>query len=186
MTSHISHHNQDYLLEYMQDTNPTDLKIGQRKAVYYDFLENGYPCNITLPAEDNRPARRYNSVETAFLAWKTTDDTVRKILETMTADEALDYFAAHRPDLREDFNHISKIYEIQKFLIIQKFSSNNIPLVAMLLETKQEMLMTNGSGTDYEAFLMGHDKRRQKGYRLTGVIAEEIRSTYQAFDLLAA
>ena len=98
------------------------------------FLSNFYPCDITLPAEGNLPELDFNSVENAYMAWKTIDLSQRLFLQSISAKEAKEYSVEGNIQLRDDYSDEGRL-QIMQILLQQKFSDKNIELKKMLIET---------------------------------------------------
>lgn len=113
------------------------------------FLSNFYPCDVTLPAEDVKqkdgsisslPAMKFTSTETAYMAWKTTNLSVRKKIQNLSPADAKELTHSDDFILRDDYSDDGRIHTML-ILVEQKFSKENSNLRTMLLETDNKTII---------------------------------------------
>lgn len=125
---------------------PVETKQGiENRSIIYQYrgdnrwLSNFWPCQVILPAEKDLPAMIFDNVEKAYMAWKTTDQSVRDKIQTMTPGDAKKL--SHSPEFkyREPYSDDMRI-EIMENLVGQKFGMGNPLLMEKLIETKKDLL----------------------------------------------
>ncbi len=144
------------------------------------FLSNFYPCEVTLPAEDilcddgtviALPALDFSSTELAYMAWKTTDLSVRLDIQNMSPAQAKKL--THEDDfiLRPDYSNDGRIYTMLT-VVEQKFSKRNEHLRQLLLETDDATLI---EGNVWDDDFFGLDLKTGEGKNYLGKILMYVR-----------
>ena len=154
----------------------TKTALETRKIIYQyqndnRWLSNFWPCRIFLPRERNLPMMIFDNVEKAYMAWKTTDQSVREKIKDMTPGDAKKF--SHSPEFvyREPYTDQMRI-EIMENLIEQKFGTANPLLMQMLTETKDALLIEGNLHSDT---FFGMDLNSGYGLNHLGRIQMKIR-----------
>jgi len=98
------------------------------------FLSNFESCSVILPAEANLPEMDFDSVENAYMAWKTLDYEQRLHMQAMSASEVKNYSIDGKISLRSDYSDEGRL-QIMEQLLRQKFSDKNPELKQKLIDT---------------------------------------------------
>lgn len=163
---------------------PVETKQGiENRSIIYQYrgenrwLSNFWPCLITLPAEGDLPQMEFDNVEKAYMAWKTTDQTIRTQIQTISPGDAKKL--SHTPDFpyRTPYTDAMRI-EIMESLIEQKFSIRNPELLDKLLETKNDIL---AEGNIHGDNFFGIDLNEGYGLNHLGRIQMRVRQKRLAF-----
>ena len=111
------------------------------------FLSNFAPASVVLRDEDGLPDVRFNNIETAYVAWKTLDYSLREHISKMKPAQAKQFSHAPEFPLRPDFTDDNRI-AIMHRLLRQKFSRRNFDLMQQLMETKDALLIEGNTWGD--------------------------------------
>ncbi|MCP5405201.1 MAG: NADAR family protein [Pseudomonadaceae bacterium] len=123
----------------------------------YRFLSNFYRAHVFLPAESvllqgrkkhlNLPHMTFNSVENAYMAWKSPDVAVRQQIKDMSPHAAKElsqteeFVAAHRADYSDEARITTML-----MLVRQKFlSPENAALADMFLQRAASATLIEGT-----------------------------------------
>ena len=155
----------------------TKTGIEQRHIIYQyrgdnHWLSNFWPCNVVLPAEsDALPAMSFDNVENAYMAWKTTDQSVRVKIQGMTPGDAKKF--SHTADfpLRNPYTDDMRI-KIMAELVEQKFSVMNPEMLGKLLATEDALLI---EGNLHHDTFFGVDLEKGCGQNQLGRIQMKVR-----------
>ena len=154
----------------------TKTELETRKIIYQyrndnQWLSNFWPCKIILPREGDLPAMIFNNVENAYMAWKTTDQSVREKIQAMTPGQAKKF--SHSPEFvyRDPYTDDMRV-QIMENLVGQKFGMGNPSLMDMLLETKDALL---AEGNLHGDTFFGIDLDKGYGLNHLGRIQMKIR-----------
>lgn len=119
--------------------------IEQRRIIYQYrgdnyWLSNFWPCQVVLPREGDLPAMIFQTVENAYMAWKTTDMKLRFEIKNMTPGKAKQKTHVAGFPLREPYTDDMRL-KIMEELVEQKFSLLNAVTLQKLLETDDALLI---------------------------------------------
>lgn len=142
------------------------------------FLSNFYPCNVTLPAEPehNLPEMEFSSVENAYMAWKTTEGTIRKIIQSLTPKEAKELTYSENFPLRSDFSDENRL-QIMEILLAEKYSNRNPEVKQNLLSTGNATLI---EGNTWDDTFFGFCLKTSSGLNHLGRLTAKRRSQLQS------
>ncbi len=144
------------------------------------FLSNFWPCKVTLPEETIPiggkttilPPMEFSSTEQAYMAWKTTDQSLRLKIQNMSPGDAKK--ETHKEDFptRPDYSNEGRL-SIMRELNQQKYSRRNPQLRAKLIGTGQIPLI---EGNTWGDIFFGFDLTKGQGANHLGRILMDIRS----------
>lgn len=159
-------------------------KNGDTKRVLIEFqgesrfLSNFYPCKVTLPAEPEHdlPEMEFSSIENAYMAWKTTEPSLREKIQRLTPKEAKEFTYSEEFPLRPDFNDEGRL-AIMEILVNQKYSDKNPELKQLLLSTGNATII---EGNDWDDTFFGFCLEKSFGLNHLGRLTAQRRSQLQA------
>lgn len=128
------------------------LKFDDAERIYSNF----YPCRVTLPKEeitmDNgakfaTPAMIFDSVEQAYMAWKTVDIYTRTLIQKMTPKEAKRFTHEEGFPFRADYSDEGRL-AIMEILVRQKYSERNPDLMVALIASGSATIIEGNTWGD--------------------------------------
>jgi len=140
------------------------------------FLDDNYPCQVVLFAEDDLPEMAYSCVTSAYLASKSHDLAYREALQEKSGKQAIAYAKKNPiPSPRMDNNHRARMLKVEEHLLKQKFGPENPAILRKLVETKDLFLVIAVSEESYDDSYLHYQKKREYGQNHAGRIAMGIR-----------
>lgn len=148
------------------------------------FLSNFIACKVTLPEETvfvdgallTLPEMEFDSVENAYMAWKTVDLGMREHIKTLSAGQAKKYSRKDdfivRPDICDE-----KRVKIMRILTLQKYSQRNPELLAQLLATNNATII---EGNTWGDSFFGFDLINGFGFNHLGLTIMETRAVHSS------